>query len=62
LVTNVYNVWEETGFAWEQYEQESGHAKGVQHFLGWTSLVVTIMGWPETVGLAEPQVLLKDEL
>ncbi|KAF3935667.1 hypothetical protein ABW19_dt0206655 [Dactylella cylindrospora] len=49
VVKNVYRVWKETGFAWEQYEQETGNAKGVQHFLGWTSLVVNIMSLPETV-------------
>ncbi|KAK6511523.1 Processing alpha glucosidase I [Arthrobotrys musiformis] len=49
VVNNVYRVWEETGFAWEQYEQEKGNGKGVQHFLGWTSLVVNIMALPETV-------------
>ncbi|KAF3173773.1 Processing alpha glucosidase I [Orbilia oligospora] len=49
VVNNVFRVWEETGFAWEQYEQEKGNGKGVQHFLGWTSLVVNIMALPETV-------------
>ncbi|KAK6354147.1 Processing alpha glucosidase I [Orbilia blumenaviensis] len=49
VVNNVFRVWKETGFAWEQYEQEKGNGKGVQHFLGWTSLVVNIMALPETV-------------
>jgi len=49
VVGNVYKEWERTGFAWEQYEQESGEAKGVQHFLGWTSLVVLMASMPEFV-------------
>src|SRR5436305_10363569 len=55
VVNNVFKVWEKTGFAWEQYEQETGNAKGVKHFLGWTSLVVNIMGLPEEVGPDVPQ-------
>ena len=39
----MYKSWEETGFAWEQYHPEKGAGKGVQHFTGWTSLVVKIM-------------------
>ena len=39
----MYKSWEETGFAWEQYHPETGAGKGVQHFTGWTSLVVKIM-------------------
>ncbi|CAN6616558.1 mannosyl-oligosaccharide glucosidase [Trichomonascus vanleenenianus] len=52
LVKNVYNQWKKTGFAWEQYDSESGKAKGVKHFLGWTSLVVNIMAMPEELGAA----------
>ncbi|KAK9368521.1 glycoside hydrolase [Lipomyces kononenkoae] len=49
LVSNVHKQWEATGFAWEQYEQETGNAKGVKHFLGWTSLVAVIMSMPEVL-------------
>ncbi|KAF3920501.1 hypothetical protein ABW20_dc0107870 [Dactylellina cionopaga] len=62
VVNNVFRVWEKTGFAWEQYEQETGNAKGVQHFLGWTSLVVNIMALPETVEVIPTPGRKHDEL
>lgn len=43
LVTTVYKSWKETGFAWEQYNPETGAGQRTQHFTGWTSLVVKIM-------------------
>jgi mannosyl-oligosaccharide glucosidase len=43
LVDTVYKSWEETGFAWEQYNPETGAGQRTQHFTGWTSLVVKIM-------------------
>ncbi|KAF2267600.1 glycoside hydrolase [Lojkania enalia] len=46
LVSTVYNSWKETGFAWEQYNPETGKGQRTQHFTGWTSLVVKIMGMP----------------
>lgn len=62
VVENVYKVWKETGFAWEQYEQETGKAKGVQHFLGWTSLVVNMMALPEEVTVVPIPGRKHDEL
>ena len=50
LVTNVYNEWERTGFAWEQYNPETGVGQRTQHFTGWTSLVVKIMNMPDLSG------------
>lgn len=47
LVTNVFNEWERTGFAWEQYNPETGAGQRTQHFTGWTSLVVVIMRMPD---------------
>lgn len=47
LVDNVYRQWEQTGFAWEQYNPESGAGQRTQHFTGWTSLVVVIMRMPD---------------
>jgi mannosyl-oligosaccharide glucosidase len=47
LVNNVFNEWERTGFAWEQYNPETGHGQRTQHFTGWTSLVVKIMAMPD---------------
>lgn len=49
LVETVFESWKETGFAWEQYEPETGKGQRTQHFTGWTSLVVKIMGMPEKV-------------
>ncbi|KAK4462167.1 putative mannosyl-oligosaccharide glucosidase [Cladorrhinum samala] len=43
VVETVYNSWEETGFAWEQYNPETGKGQRTQHFTGWTSLVVKMM-------------------
>lgn len=47
VVENVYNQWKETGFAWEQYNPETGAGQRTQHFTGWTSLVVNIMKMPD---------------
>ena len=57
LVETVYKSWKETGFAWEQYNPDTGAGQRTQHFTGWTSLVVKIMSMPD-VGEAAP----KDEL
>jgi mannosyl-oligosaccharide glucosidase len=43
LVENVFREWEKTGFAWEQYNPETGAGQRTQHFTGWTSLVVKVM-------------------
>ncbi|MCJ1368496.1 Processing alpha glucosidase I [Acarospora aff. strigata] len=47
LVHNIFNQWERTGFAWEQYNPETGAGQRTQHFTGWTSLVVKIMVMPD---------------
>lgn len=47
LVETVYDSWKETGFAWEQYNPETGKGQRTQHFTGWTSLVVKILAMPE---------------
>ncbi|KAI9822236.1 MAG: Processing alpha glucosidase I [Thelocarpon impressellum] len=43
LVSNVFAQWQATGFAWEQYNPDTGAGQRTQHFTGWTSLVVKIM-------------------
>ncbi|KAG5970953.1 hypothetical protein E4U55_001392 [Claviceps digitariae] len=58
LVDTVYRSWEETGFAWEQYDPETGAGQRTQHFTGWTSLVVKIMAMDDC-DLTEPA---RDEL
>ncbi|KAK5120131.1 hypothetical protein LTR85_006612 [Meristemomyces frigidus] len=50
LVATVYQSWVETGFAWEQYNPETGAGQRTQHFTGWTSLVVRIMAMPGLEG------------
>lgn len=50
VVDTVYASWAETGFAWEQYNPETGKGQRTQHFTGWTSLVVKIMAMPDLSG------------
>jgi mannosyl-oligosaccharide glucosidase len=60
LVENVFREWEKTGFAWEQYNPDSGKGQRTQHFTGWTSMVVNMMSMPQ---LATPgQETAHDEL
>ncbi|KAI9813806.1 MAG: Processing alpha glucosidase I [Pycnora praestabilis] len=47
LVQTVYEAWEKTGFAWEQYNPDTGEGQRTQHFTGWTSLVVKMMTMPD---------------
>jgi mannosyl-oligosaccharide glucosidase len=61
VVDTVYQSWEETGFAWEQYNPETGKGQRTQHFTGWTSLVVKIMTLPDLSG-ANNAGRVKDEL
>lgn len=58
LVDTVYKSWAETGFAWEQYNPETGAGQRTQHFTGWTSLVVKIMAMPDLEGSGH----VRDEL
>ncbi|GAM83731.1 hypothetical protein ANO11243_017210 [Dothideomycetidae sp. 11243] len=66
LVNTVFESWKETGFAWEQYNPETGKGQRTQHFTGWTSLVVSIMDMPDLGTGSKPVVKdqkpLKDEL
>jgi mannosyl-oligosaccharide glucosidase len=50
LVDTVYESWRETGFAWEQYNPDTGAGQRTQHFTGWTSMVVKIMNFPDLTG------------
>ncbi|KAF9782003.1 hypothetical protein IL306_011954 [Fusarium sp. DS 682] len=58
LVDTVYTSWEETGFAWEQYNPDTGAGQRTQHFTGWTSLVVKIMAMDDP----SQEARVKDEL
>lgn len=44
LINNVFKNWEEKGYCYESYDQHTGEGKGVEHFTGWTALVVNLMG------------------
>ncbi|KAL4898614.1 mannosyl-oligosaccharide glucosidase [Aspergillus ambiguus] len=50
VVENVFKEWQKTGFAWEQYNPETGNGQRTQHFTGWTSMVVKMMTMPDLVG------------
>ncbi|KAL1880220.1 hypothetical protein VTK73DRAFT_6048 [Phialemonium thermophilum] len=60
VVQTVYESWRETGFAWEQYNPETGRGQRTQHFTGWTSLVVKLMAMPDIGGASSGHV--RDEL
>ncbi|KKK17152.1 mannosyl-oligosaccharide glucosidase [Aspergillus ochraceoroseus] len=47
LVENVFREWKKSGFAWEQYNPETGNGQRIQHFTGWTSLVAKMMSMPD---------------
>lgn len=49
VVNNVFNEWKRTGFVWEQYDDETGTAKGAKNFLGWSSTVILMMKMPEYI-------------
>ncbi|CAI1997081.1 hypothetical protein SEUBUCD646_0G02370 [Saccharomyces eubayanus] len=44
LSNNVYKVWKEQGYCYENYSPVDGHGTGAEHFTGWTALVVNILG------------------
>ena len=47
VVSTVYKSWDDTGFAMEHYNHDTGEGQRIQHFTGWTSLVVKIMAMEE---------------
>jgi mannosyl-oligosaccharide glucosidase len=40
LVTNMQRQWEETGYLWEQYNQDTGAGQRNRPFAGWSALVL----------------------
>lgn len=56
LGTTVFNSWNETGFAWEQYNPDTGKGQRTQHFTGWTAFIVRILAMPELQSLSRPQM------
>jgi hypothetical protein len=49
IISTVYNSWRSTGFAWEQYNPETGAGQRTQGFTGWTALLVNILALPDLV-------------
>ncbi|KAK6390258.1 Processing alpha glucosidase I [Elasticomyces elasticus] len=47
IVSTVVESWKQTGFAWEQYNADTGQGQRTQQFTGWTSLIVRIMSMPQ---------------
>ncbi|KAF2434956.1 mannosyl-oligosaccharide glucosidase [Tothia fuscella] len=47
IVSTVFESWQETGFAWEQYNPDTGSGRRTQYFTGWTALVVKILAMPD---------------
>lgn len=47
LIGNVQKEWERTGFVWEQYDDQTGSARGAKNFMGWSSLVLLMMSMPD---------------
>lgn len=62
LVETIYKSWKATGFAWEQYNPETGEGQRTQHFTGWTSLVVKIMAMEDLSSGGGAGGHAKDEL
>ncbi|KZZ96525.1 glucosidase I [Moelleriella libera RCEF 2490] len=62
LVDTVFASWKATGFAWEQYNPETGAGQRTQHFTGWTSLVVKMMAMDDGDVGGVPVPVKKDEL
>jgi len=56
LGNTVFEVWKETGFAWEQYNPDTGKGQRTQHFTGWTSLIVRILAMPGLQSGSQPQM------
>lgn len=49
VVSNIFEEYQRTGYAWEQYNEEDGHGQRTRHFLGWTSLVILMMKMPTEI-------------
>jgi len=43
LVTNILKRYKETGFIYEQYNEQTGEGQGCKPFTGWSALVVLMM-------------------
>jgi len=57
VVSTVYESWKTTGFAWEQYNPDTGSGQRAQHFTGWTALIVKMMAFPDLERITKPHPL-----
>lgn len=44
LIDTVFRNWKKTGYCYEQYNPNTGKGQGIEHFTGWTALIVNVMG------------------
>lgn len=56
LGNTVFKSWQETGFAWEQYDPDTGKGQRTQHFTGWTSLIVRVLAMPDLQSASQPHL------
>uniref|UniRef100_A0A915DPE3 mannosyl-oligosaccharide glucosidase n=1 Tax=Ditylenchus dipsaci TaxID=166011 RepID=A0A915DPE3_9BILA len=42
LVNNIVNQYQQTGFFWEHYNDQTGEGEGTRPFTGWTALYALI--------------------
>ncbi|XP_068129656.1 mannosyl-oligosaccharide glucosidase [Hyperolius riggenbachi] len=43
LLANLYRQYKESGFLWEQYNDQTGRGQGCHPFTGWSALIVLVM-------------------
>lgn len=44
LINTIFRNWEKTGYCYEQFNPKTGKGQGIEHFTGWTALIVNVMG------------------
>lgn len=44
LIDTVFHNWKKTGYCYEQFNPNTGKGQGIEHFTGWTALIVNVMG------------------
>lgn len=57
VVKVVYRNYQQTGFAWEQYDDKTGRGRHSRAFTGWTACVIMLMGLEFTRGQAMEEVI-----
>lgn len=57
VVKAVHRNYQQTGFAWEQYDDKTGRGRHSRAFTGWTACVIMLMGLEFTRGQAMEEVI-----